>query len=478
VADTRTTIGLPTRLAFGFGSVAYGVKDSGFKYLLLFFFNQVMGLPADQVALAIFIALCLDAISDPLVGNWSDHTHSRWGRRHPFMYAAALPVAVSYFFLWNPPSGLEPEGLFVYLLVTAVLVRTAITFYEVPSTAMVAELTQNYHERTALLSYRYLFGWMGGLTIAAVAYGFLLVPNEKYVHGLLNIEGYRTYGLVAALLMVAGILVSSLGTHHRIRTMKSPPPKRPMSVTRTFGEIFETLANRSFAVLFLSAVFFALAAGLSHALNYYFAAYFWELETHEFLYFIYVYVGSAIFAFVLAPAATRKLGKRNAAIIIAFLAVMLAPTPIVLRLIDFFPGNDNPLLLPTLLAFAFIDVALIITANIILVSMIADVVEESELKTGRRSEGLFFAARTFADKIVSGMGVFVAGSIVAAIGLPDRAVPGQVDPEIIRRMGLVYVPTLLLFYAVSVALLFAYRITEHQHEENLRVLNARRDGGE
>jgi GPH family glycoside/pentoside/hexuronide:cation symporter len=58
--------------------------------------------------------MMFDAVSDPLVGVWSDNTHSRLGRRHPFMYGAALPLAVAYFFLWSPPE-LSEFGLFVYL---------------------------------------------------------------------------------------------------------------------------------------------------------------------------------------------------------------------------------------------------------------------------------------------------------------------------------------------------------------------------
>ncbi|MFP3942362.1 MAG: MFS transporter [Alphaproteobacteria bacterium] len=478
MTGTTDRVGTPTRLAYGFGAVAYGVKDNGFSYFLLLFFNQVMGLPAYKVTLAILIALCVDAISDPIVGNWSDRTHSRWGRRHPFMYAAALPIAAAYFFLWNPPEGLSDDALFLYLLGIAILVRTSITFYEVPGTSMVAELTGDYHVRTSLLSYRYLFGWLGGLGIAAVAYKFLLVPTEQFGHGLLNLEGYNTYGVIAALLMLTGILVSALGTHHRIPQMKKPPPKRPINVWRTFGEIFETLANKSFLMLFLAAIFFALAAGLSHALSNYFAVYFWGLEAAQLLWFLAVYAGSAVFAFILAPFFTRRMGKKHAAIAVSFFAVILAPMPIFLRLIDFFPPNDSLFLLPLLLLFAFVDVALIITSNIIVASMIADVVEDSELKTGRRSEGLFFAARTFVYKIASGMGIFSAGIILSQIKFPDKASPGAVDPETITNLGIVYVPTLLGLYLISVAFLSTYTITEGQHEENLRALNSRRNGEE
>ncbi|MBD3646042.1 MAG: MFS transporter [Pseudomonadales bacterium] len=110
------------RWLYGAGSAAYGVKDNGFSYFLMFYYSQVLGLQASLAGLAIMIALIFDAISDPLVGYWSDHTHSRWGRRHPFMYAAALPVSVCYFILWNPIiPDLSQTGLFLYLIVSTVL---------------------------------------------------------------------------------------------------------------------------------------------------------------------------------------------------------------------------------------------------------------------------------------------------------------------------------------------------------------------
>ena len=94
---------LSTKLYYGFGAVAYGAKSNGFNYLLLFFYSQVIGLRADLVSLGILIALIFDAVSDPIVGYLSDNTRSRLGRRHPFMYAAGVPVAIAYFFLWSPP---------------------------------------------------------------------------------------------------------------------------------------------------------------------------------------------------------------------------------------------------------------------------------------------------------------------------------------------------------------------------------------
>src|SRR3546814_13186243 len=100
------------------------------------------------------VALIIDAFLDPIIGQVSDNWRSKWGRRHPFMYAAAVPVAVSYLLLWNPPASWNHEQLFVYLIVVAVLIRSFISCYEIPSSALAAELTTQYDERTKQLSLR------------------------------------------------------------------------------------------------------------------------------------------------------------------------------------------------------------------------------------------------------------------------------------------------------------------------------------
>ena len=107
---------LGTRLAYGIGGGAGGIKNNGFEYVLLLFYSQIMGLSAVLVAAALWIALLIDAFSDPVVGYWSDNLRTRWGRRHPLMYAAMIPVSIAYFFVWNPPTELSGFSLFGWLL--------------------------------------------------------------------------------------------------------------------------------------------------------------------------------------------------------------------------------------------------------------------------------------------------------------------------------------------------------------------------
>ncbi len=156
--------------SYAFGAVAYGVKDAGFGTFLLLFYNQVVGLPSATVGLVVMVALLIDAFVDPAVGFLSDRTRTRWGRRHPWMYGSALPIMVGWVLLWNPPAGWGQGATLGWLFACAVLVRTAVSAYEVPSVALTPELSSDYDERTRIMAWRY-----------PVSYTHLTLPTNREV---------------------------------------------------------------------------------------------------------------------------------------------------------------------------------------------------------------------------------------------------------------------------------------------------------
>lgn len=466
----RAALPRATTILYGIGAVAFGVKDNGFSAFLLLYYNQVLGLPEAWVGFGIMVALVLDGIFDPLVGYASDHLHSRWGRRHPFMYAAALPVAVSYWFLWNPPAGLSQGQLLAYFLTTAVLVRMLIAVYEIPSASLVPELTDQYDERTAVLSYRFFFGWWGGLTMAVIAYAVFLQPDAEHPVGVLNPDGYHHYGTVAAAIMMIAILASAIGTHSFIPRLRRPPERRHTGLAGAFHELLETLRNRSFLAIFCAGIFASMAAGLGASVGIYFNTYFWEFTSSEISVFSLSMFVSAGLAVSIAPGLSRRWGKKAGAIGVSIAAVAMSPLPITLRLLNLLPANRTPVLFWILVGFNLVGVMLVIMSSILTASMVADIVEDSEIATGRRSEGVFIAANSFVQKATSGVGVFASSLLLGAIGFPRNAKPGAVDPEIVRTLGLVYAPVLVVFYLVAIAFLSSYRIDRATHESNVERL--------
>ena len=470
-APRQRRLGTASKLFYGFGSVAFGVKDNGFSYLLLLFYNQVVGLPATQVGLALMIALVFDAVIDPMIGQFSDTLRTRWGRRHPLMYAAALPMAVCYLALWNPPHW-DHKALFWYLLGMAILIRGIVSFYEVPSAALAAEFSTSYDERSVLLSYRYFFAWVGGLAINLLAFAVLLAPDATHKVGQLNPVGYAKYGVVASIVIFVSIVVSTAGTHKQIPYLMAPPPKRRLTLPQVVGEMGHSLNNRSFLFLMAAGVTAAMATGLGASLNNYFNTFFWGFTARQISLLTLGVVLSAIIALPVAPLLSRGLGKRATAIGFTILSVVVGLGPLFLRVAGLMPPNGSPVLLGILLCTSIITTTFIIIASTMGASMVADVVEAAELKTGRRSEGLFFAASAFIAKSVSGFGILAASLLINAIHLHPGVNPAAVSPTVTRNLALVYAPTIIALHAIGLTLLLGYKINRASHQETLRQLAA------
>lgn len=462
---------LRIKLGNGFGSVAYGVKDNGFSTFLLIFYNQVLGLDARAVGAMLLIALLLDALIDPMVGFWSDKTHSAWGKRHPWMYGSILPMAFAWIMLWHPPA-LSDTALLVYLLFFAFLLRAAVSCYEIPALAVVSGLTSDYDERTSVTRWRFVFAWAGGLSLLLMAFAFFLVPTEKYPDALLNIDGYQHYGWAGAALMIVATSVSALTTHRRIARLDiSPPTHLPLG--QTFQKIRATLSNRAFLILMGSSLFAFITQGVTFSASSYILFLYWEMPQSGFIaYSISLFVG-VVGAFLLVGFLQTRMEKRSGAVLTGILAVIIAVLPYALRMAGYFPATGDPALIPTLFTMVTISNGLAVSSMMLGQSMAADVIESSQAETGERSEGIFFSAYFFTQKCATGLGLFLTGLIISAAGIPAQASPGEVDPAILNQFTCYYLAMLAGFSIASIAFIARFPITRADHVARVADLAAR-----
>lgn len=470
-ASAPPPLSFTTKTFYGFGSISYGIKDGAFKSFLMIFYNQVIGVPASVVGTAVLVALLFDSLLDPILGQFSDNFRSRWGRRHPFMYASAIPAAGSFLLLWMPPEGLSDTAMFFYIVGVAVLVRSFITMYEIPSSALAPELSPHYDERTSIMAFRYFFGVAGGVILAIITFSVFLQPEPGFPVGQLNPNGWWRYAIMASCVMVLSILISTAGTHNRIPYLRQPEPRDAKPLGQTLREMGATLNNKSFLSLMAYGLIKFTATGTTAALNIYFATYFWGLTSHQMSILLLDSLLAAAIALPLAPRLSKRFGKRPAAMALLIGTVFIGVLPYALYFLGgLMPPVGSTALVLTLLVFQGFGSICGITSMILIASMLADVVEDSEVRTGRRSEGLFFAANSLIQKAVSGVGLFVAGLLLASVGFPEGAKPGAIDRTIVEELALVYIPTLIFFYSIGLICLFGYRIDRSGHEENLRRL--------
>ena len=414
-------------------------------------------------------ALIADAFVDPLIGHMSDRTYTRWGRRHPWLYLAPLPLAASWLLLWSPPA--DHTYIFLYLVVVAILVRTLVSCCEVPSFSLVAELTSDYDERTALVKLRYLFGWAGGLTVFFLANAVFLRKDATHEFGQLNPDGYWLYGLTGAAIMAASVLISAIGQHRAVARLPSSRPA-PSSPLHALGEIKDSLRHPA-AVILLGASMIAISSiQMTFTISNFLYLYVWQFSETAFAVLPWLLMAGVIVSFVLVQPLHRRLGKRQTAIVCGLISVVLWITPFALRLAGVWPPEGSTSSTTLLLGFMLVSningVMVMISAQ----SMLADVVEASQMETGRRTEGVFAAGWMFVQICGTAVGIGITGLLVSLAGLQSKAIPGKVPELVIDRLTIAY-SALVVVAAIASTLIFArFPITRADHEARVAALDA------
>lgn len=461
---------LPTRIKLfhGLGSIAYGVKDNGFSTFLLLFYNQVVGLDARLVSLALTIAMIADAFADPLIGYFSDRTRTRWGRRLPWMYACAVPLGFAWMLLWVNPQGLG-NATFIYLLVAAFFVRVLVSAVEVPNAALIPELTSDYDERTAIMRFRYLFGWAGGLLLLFLAYDVFLVPTDEYPVGQLNPDGYWNYGLFGAVLMVAAVLLAALGQHKYVAHYpKERSPEKHKG--GAFGEIYEALSYPAAVILLGGAAFAFISQGITFSISNYLYIFVWKFSAGAFALYPWVLMASVVASFFLVTPLVARFGKKAVVIVSGIGGMLFWVAPFLLNMADLWPQTGTALSTALVFGFSFFSNCISVMTMISGQSMVADLVEASEIKTGKRSEGVFSAGWFFVQKCGVGLGILLSGLIVHGSGLPEKANPANVPPLVIENMMQFYVVAIAVLAIVGALIFRRFPISRADHEERLRIL--------
>jgi Na+/melibiose symporter-like transporter len=393
------SISIPIKLAFGSGQMAESIKANSFELFLLFYYVQVLGLNPVWTGTAMLVALVVDAITDPLIGSISDNFESRWGRRHPFMYASAIPFGFCFYLLFAPPASLEGIGLAAWLTVFAVGIRVTITFFMVPYYAVGAELTEDYRDRTALVAYRTMFSFAGAIAISAIALQVFFQATPEYPQGQLNPAPYPLMGLTFGLAAALIILCSTAGTHNQISYLHRSGRDQRLSFLEYFGELSGLMRNKAFVAFFLVSLSIFVMLGLQKALALHMNTYFWALETQEIAILLYTFFGATIVTVPFVKYIIDRLDKKTTMNVGLWMLLLSLITPTTLRLIGLFPENDSNWLLPLLIAgqagAGFGGGILAVSTG----SIVADIADHHELRTGKRQEGLLFGFFTFVRRV-------------------------------------------------------------------------------
>lgn len=464
-----------TKAFYGLGFAAQGIKDGLFQLFLFFYFSQILGLDATLTGISTLIALAFDAISDPIIGAISDNYKSeKWGRRHPFMLASALPFGLFIWLLFLPPTSLSQTGLFWWMTIFTILVRLSMTFFLIPGMSLGAELTDDFEERNSVTSYRVFFAAIAPPLVITFGLLTFFTPTAENANGLFNAAAYPKFALLCGLLIIFLVLISTWGTRDTIPNLpKSAKNSQRQTFVQFRNGISQAFKLASFRNLITYIMWVYIGIGVGTVFTTYYTTYFFGLSEKELAAMpIGSFLGGVI-ALFLAPYLGKKLDKKPTIIWSTLLFGFFFSLPFNLRLLGWFPENDAPLLLPLyilamLVAYLFIYVSMSISS-----SMMADVVDEYELHTGERQEGMFFAALSFAYKCTIGLGYVIAGVILNYIAFPKQAMVEEVPAEAIRSLGVVGGPLTLFIYCFGILFILFYPINKARYLEIRQAIDAK-----
>jgi Na+/melibiose symporter-like transporter len=459
-----------TKAAFGIGGTAESAVTIVFNSFNFLFYNNVLGLSGTLCGLAVTIALVFDAFSDPLVGSISDRYRSRFGRRHPFLYAAPIPMGIFFVAIYSPPVGLGDFGLFAWFTVATILLRTAQTLYLVPHLALGAEMTTDYGERSVLMSYNTIFGLIGTSGTYYLAWSYFGTLEA----GTSDRMGYVILSSVIAVLAVLVIFASAFFTRDQVpRLSQAPADLPPFSMRSLFAEVRICFTNDNYKMLLFGMVFLSATLGLHETLSAHIGLFFFELREDQIRFLVLGAPPGLLLATLLTPKLHLWFDKRETLIGGILGMATAVGAPIVLRLLGWFPDNDSPVVFPILCVLKGTSYAASAVMVISLVSTLGDVTDEHELLTGRRQEGVFFASRSFFSKMMSGFGHLLAGLAIDVIRFPVGVRSGEIDPDTLFRFGVVAGPLTVTPALISLIFYARYRIDKVRHAEIRRQLEAR-----
>jgi len=471
--EAMRTLTALEKWSYAIGNMPYAVKDAAFIHFVVFYYTQVQGLSGSLAGLAAFIALTWDAVSDPLVGSWSDSFRSRWGRRHPPILVGGLGTAALFIALFSPPAGLSDIGVFAWLTVVAIILRTFLTINFIPFQAMGAELSQDYDERTEIAKARVAMGWLAGMLLPAVALALIFQPGPAG-DGRLVAANYSTYGVLSTVLAAITTLVCVWGTRSLIARLPTAGTEAAgIGLAKTIGDFRVALNNRNFRVSIGSNLAFGMAAGVFTTLALYMGTYFWEFSSSQLAGLV---VPTAL-ATLLAFSVLSRLGRRfDKPTLLAFCCLGIAINTLWFtgaRLLGLLPENGHPAIYALQLLNTGIGVFTIVSLHTVSASLLADILDENELATGRRQEGVFFAAGTFIQKATTGFGALVAGVVIDIADIRPGSEPGEIPAHSLQLLGGFMVAIITALGLVAWLFARRIRLSREDHQRLRAELAAR-----
>ena len=449
------------KLSFGLGGGVNAIKTDFFVWYLGAYYLTVLGLNPILTGSALLLALFVDAISDPLIGTFSDRINSKFGRRHILMGLSLVPISITYFMLFIPDKNWSEGSLFFWLFSFTILTRFSVTLFDIPHRALAAEIPNTYEEKANIMSMR-----EGFQSIIALSHSFIILP---YINIDVD-ENWINVGLVGSLMMFIFGLVSVLGTRSLIPDLYKWPVE--FKKKNTFREIKEQLSfvysNKTIILFLLGSITIQLAWGLANSLTFLTQTQFWGLDTLQIQEFIKIYFLSTLLSWFLVPRLVQTFEKRTILISSLFMIGVFQSVPFISYKLGYAPSYGSDSLVYFLSIFIFITGTFSLISLMIRESMVPDMIDQVQKESNLRQDGAISSLTSFCAKCMTGLGQFFSMFILWLISFPKGSVEATLQQK--EMLAVFQGPMIMILFLIPIFIFAGYKIDREKHKEILRDL--------
>ena len=460
MAEYFPPLRLGQKASYTVGDIADGIESTAVSTFLLFYLTAAVGLPGTLAGLAVGIAMTVDAILNPVIGYLSDHTRSRWGRRHPWIIGGIPLLAVAIGLMFSIPKIESTSVLFCYAMGAATLVRVSFSIFVVPYQALAPELSRDYLERSSLMTWRNFFNICGALVCIGLGFGWFLAGDR-----LTDRAAYIPFGWACAAILLISGLCSGFGSLRMRDRLYPAPAEGGFAWTQLPHEIRNLFAGASFRILFLNVLFFWIGLSIAENLTVHALRFFWALSETAIRDVMVLKIVGLAAGIPLSTLLSARFEKRDIAVAAAALLALAHILPTMFTLLGWMPGEGAAL--HALLGFIYFLIGTQYTVLAVsFFAMMADGTDEHDLRFGQRSEGLYLSSLTFSSKCALGIGAFAAGLALDLIGFPSDLAGGSgesIAESTRTALAIIYGPVAAVVMLGAAAVLLFYRINRAQH---------------
>ncbi|HEY9162636.1 MAG TPA: MFS transporter [Desulfomonilia bacterium] len=435
-------LSVPTKLGYGVGDLGANIVFTTVNFFLMYFLTDISLLSASLAGLSMMAVRLVDACTDPMIGYLSDRTHTRWGRRRPYILFGSIVAGVFFWLLFTRLDIQSPILKFAYFTFIYLVFFVSYSAVNVPYSALTPDMTRNFNERTNLTGYRMSCAIIGSL-VAAGATKMLVgkFPDEA-----------TGFSMVALIYGAAFIVFSSIVFFSVKETGSSAAPEDTGSALRLYIGAFR---NMPFVLAALTYILHTVAVVIiSSTLVYYFKYYICK-ESHLSTIFLTL-LGIAVLCIPVWVTISKKTGKK-----FAYNTGMVIFAAAIFGIFFVSPGQIAMIYILTGIAgFGFS------TFFVLPWAIVPDTIEYNEYMTGQRNEGIFYGIWSFGPKLGSALASLLVGLALSISGyIPNAAV--QPDCVLLGiRVVLCIIPVAIIL--LGVAFMSFYPISRQMYEKIVR----------